>query len=257
MLDENVSEQLQREDPIAITKEQWMIILEDPDLITEKDIKLLKLILNCKNCEARPSQLAQLLNMPYHAPINGQIGRLGKRIAEKLNIQVPTRSPLTNDPMWWSIPFRGRNEGKGRFCYILKLELKEAMQEINAKSSDITSPEEIDAEIAENLYEGTRKQVYVNRYERNRGARDQCVEHYEARCIICGFDFEKRYGKIGSNVIHVHHLKPLSEISERYQVDPINDLRPVCPNCHVIIHKKTPPYSIDEVMAMIKNAGFE
>ena len=45
MLDENVSEQLQREDPIAITKEQWMIILEDPDLITEKDIKLLKLIL--------------------------------------------------------------------------------------------------------------------------------------------------------------------------------------------------------------------
>jgi 5-methylcytosine-specific restriction protein A len=161
--------------------------------------------------------------------------------------------------MWWSVPFRGRNEGKGRFGYILKPELKEAMQEIygDTVSSEIIPPEEIDAEIAENFYEGTRKQVYVNSYERNRDARDQCVKHYGARCIICGFDFEKTYGKIGRNVIHVHHLKPLSEIGEKYQVDPINDLHPVCPNCHVIIHEKTPPYSIDEVMAMIKNAGFE
>jgi 5-methylcytosine-specific restriction protein A len=167
MLDESVSEQPQREDSIDITKEQWMIILEDPDLTTEKDIKLLKLILNCKNCEARPSQLAQLLNMPSHAPINSQIGRLGKRIAEKLNIQVSTRSPLTNDPMWWSVPFRGRNEGEGRFCYILKPELKEAIQEIYEKSAslEVISPEEIDPEIAENFYEGTRKQVYVNSYD--------------------------------------------------------------------------------------------
>jgi 5-methylcytosine-specific restriction enzyme A len=258
MLDENVSEQLQREDPIAITKEQWMIILEDPDIITEHDIQLLKLIFDRKDCKASTSQLAQSLNMPYHAPINSQIGRLGKRIAEKLNIQVPMRIPPDESPMWWSVPFLGEPGKKGRFYYILRPELKEAIQEINAKEvPDIKPPEEIDAEIAENLYEGTRKQVYVNSYERNRGARDQCVKYYEARCIICSFDFEKRYGKIGSNVIHAHHLKPLSEIGERYQVDPINDLRPVCPNCHVIIHKKTPPYSIDEVIAMIKNAGSE
>jgi 5-methylcytosine-specific restriction protein A len=259
MLDESINERLQRKDSIDITKEQWMTILKDPDLITEKDIKLLKLIFNCKNYEARSSQLAQLLNMSHHLPINGQIGRLGKRIAEKLDIQVPTRSPLTNDPMWWSVPFRGRNEGEGRFCYILKSELKEAMQEIyeKATSSEIISPEEIDAEIAENLYEGAVKQIYVNSYERSRDARDQCVKRYGARCVICGFDFEKTYGKIGRNVIHVHHLKPLSEIGEKHPVDYINDLRPVCPNCHVMIHKKTPPYSIDEVMAMIKNAGFE
>ena len=50
-----------------------------------------------------------------------------------------------------------------------------------------------------------------------------------------------------------HHLKPLHEIGEKYEVDPIEDLRPVCPNCHVIIHKKNHPYSIDEVKTMIKN----
>ncbi len=259
MLDESVGEQFQQEDPLGITKEQWMNILDDPDLITDKDRKLLQLIFDCENHEARSSQLAQKLNMPHHLPINNRIGRLGKRIAEKLNIQVPTRSPLTNDPMWWSVPFQGRDEGEGRFCYILKPELKEAMQEIyeGAAIAEIISPEEIDSKSVENLYEGARKQVYVNSYERNRDARDQCVKHYGARCIICGFDFEKIYGKIGRNVIHVHHLKPLAEIGERYQVDPINDLRPVCPNCHVIIHKKTPPHSIDEVMAMVKTARFE
>jgi len=49
------------------------------------------------------------------------------------------------------------------------------------------------------------------------------------------------------------YLTPLSDIGEKDRVDPINDLRPVCPNCPVIIHTKYPPYSIDEVVAMIRN----
>jgi hypothetical protein len=106
MFDESISEQLHWEDLIGITKEQWMIILEDPDLITEKDFQLLELIFDCKDCETSSSELARLLNMDSHGPINLQVGRLGKRIAKKLNIQVPTRSPFTNDPMWWSVPFR-------------------------------------------------------------------------------------------------------------------------------------------------------
>ena len=140
MTDESVNEPPQWKDRMGITKKQWMIILEDPDLVTEKDIELLKLIFSCKNGEARPSHLAQLLNMPYHLPINSQIGQLGKRIAGKLNIQVPTRSPSNNSHMWWSVPFRGRNEGKGRFGYILKPELKEAMEEIygDTASSEIS-----------------------------------------------------------------------------------------------------------------------
>jgi len=33
--------------------------------------------------------------------------------------------------------------------------------------------------------------------------------------------------------------------------DPIRDLRPVCPNCHVVIHRREPPYSIDEVRQLL------
>jgi len=30
-------------------------------------------------------------------------------------------------------------------------------------------------------------------------------------------------------------------------VDPATDLRPVCPNCHEMLHKKDPPYTIEEL----------
>ena len=59
---------------------------------------------------------------------------------------------------------------------------------------------------------------------------------------------------IGTGYIHVHNLKPLSEIKEEYKVDPINDLRPVCPNCHSMIHKAN--YSIEQLRDIIrKQAG--
>jgi len=99
----------------------------------------------------------------------------------------------------------------------------------------------------ERLTEGSKKQITVNAYERNPKAREKCIKHYGTKCFICNFDFEKTYGQIGKGFIHVHHLKPLSEINEEYIIDPIEDLRPVCPNCHAMLHKKTPAYSIEDI----------
>jgi len=97
------------------------------------------------------------------------------------------------------------------------------------------------------LVEGAKKKITVNAYERNLKARAECIEFYGAECMICNFNFEKIYGEIGKNYIHVHHLKPLSEIKEEYEIDPINDLRPVCPNCHAMLHRTKPAYSIEEL----------
>ena len=77
------------------------------------------------------------------------------------------------------------------------------------------------------------------------------VEHYGARCIVCGFDFGASYGPVASGFIHVHHLVPLSEIAEAYAVDPIADLNPLCPNCHAVAHLRTPPYTIEEIKAFL------
>ena len=95
--------------------------------------------------------------------------------------------------------------------------------------------------------EGTMIQVMVNRYERNREARDKCIETKGCKCTVCGMDFEEKYGEIGRGFIHVHHLIPISSIGEDYEIDPINDLVPVCPNCHNMLHRKDPPYTPEEL----------
>jgi len=104
---------------------------------------------------------------------------------------------------------------------------------------------------SKDLFEGTVYQIVVNAYERNPEARLKCISHYGSVCFICGFDFGKVYGSAGEGIIHVHHLTPLSTIGAEYQVDPIKDMRPVCPNCHVVIHKKEPPFSVEKVKEIV------
>lgn len=101
------------------------------------------------------------------------------------------------------------------------------------------------------LYEGSVTTVRVNRYERNLEARRKCIEIHGCRCKICGFDFEKTYGEAGKGLIHVHHIKPLNEINKEYIVDPINDLIPVCPNCHMMLHSRKPTFTPSEVKSFI------
>jgi hypothetical protein len=101
------------------------------------------------------------------------------------------------------------------------------------------------------LFEGAVKRVLVNAYERNPEARRRCIEHYGPVCSVCDFDFGVVYGSAVRGYIHVHHLKALSEIVAEYVVDPIADLRPVCPNCHAVIHSRKPQYTIDEVRGLI------
>tara|TARA_B110000971_G_C19826420_1_gene415825 strand:- start:535 stop:747 length:213 start_codon:yes stop_codon:yes gene_type:complete len=64
-------------------------------------------------------------------------------------------------------------------------------------------------------------------------------------------NFEKKYGAIGEGFIHVHHIKQLSDIGKEYEVDPVSDLVPVCPNCHAMLHKRRPPFSVSELKKML------
>lgn len=112
-------------------------------------------------------------------------------------------------------------------------------------------PEEV--AVAVSLHEGALKQIQVNAYERNGKARRTCLLHHGWACGICGFDFGKAYGSKVEGLIHVHHLKSLAEIGHSYQVDPIKDLMPVCPNCHAVIHSGPDLRTPDEVKAMISD----
>ncbi len=112
-------------------------------------------------------------------------------------------------------------------------------------------PEELPAEELEKLLEGAKKTVVINAYERNPKARKLCIEHWKPICTVCEFNFELIYGEIGAGFIHVHHIVPIAQIGKSYQIHPINDLRPVCPNCHAMLHTRNPPLSINKLRNIV------
>ena len=88
------------------------------------------------------------------------------------------------------------------------------------------------------LTEGAMTEVTLDRYERSRTAREACLAAHGTTCAICGFDFAKTYGPDFAGIIQVHHIVPLHERAGEHVVDPVRDLIPVCPNCHVALHSK-------------------
>lgn len=114
--------------------------------------------------------------------------------------------------------------------------------------TQFVSPDEVTATI---YVEGATQRVTVNSYERNSEARHACITHYGPRCVICGFDFSEVYGEIGQDYIHVHHVRDLATIGQEYEVDPVEDLRPVCPNCHAMLHTSRPAMSIDNLRKIV------
>lgn len=108
------------------------------------------------------------------------------------------------------------------------------------------------------MIEGAMKKIRVNLFERDPKLRELCVKHWGCKCSVCGFDFSANYGEIGLGFIHVHHLVPLSAVRGAHRVDPIEDLIPVCPNCHAMLHHPkgpdSPPPRAEELKVFMANA---
>ena len=117
---------------------------------------------------------------------------------------------------------------------------------------EISYADEVD--IQKTFSEGAPKKITTTVYERNPVARAICIKIYGAVCKVCEFDFSKKYGELGKGFIHVHHLHPKAEVRKKSELNPIRDLRPVCPNCHAMLHQRKPVYSIEELKEVIKKA---
>lgn len=93
----------------------------------------------------------------------------------------------------------------------------------------------------------------VNRYERSADARARCLAHHGYKCSVCSFDFAAIYGAIGKGYIHVHHVVPIADIGKEYEINPITDLVPVCPNCHAMIHITQPALTVEQLQKHLAN----
>ncbi len=190
---------------------------------------------------------------------SGSVGKTGKKISTYLNIHPGTY----ND---------GRIERVAYFRLVglysntgwnMWENLQKALENLKFVSPDNESnenTERLPTEIAkldehQLLKEGRVVQVLVNRYERNKDARTECLNHYGYKCFICNFDFGIIYGDFAKDFIHVHHKIPLFKIGNQYTVNPIQDLIPVCPNCHSAIHMEEPSLTIEELKERMKKGA--
>ncbi|TKD60514.1 HNH endonuclease [Flavobacterium sp. ASW18X] len=142
-----------------------------------------------------------------------------------------------------------RNIPNGKEIKKMASEIKELLIQKSFTSSETDfNP----TELTDELTEGNFKTVQVNLYERNPKARLECIKHFGLSCQVCEFDFEKTFGAIGKGFIHVHHLNEFSILGKEYVINPKTDLVPVCPNCHSMLHKKKPAFTISELKQILR-----
>ena len=81
--------------------------------------------------------------------------------------------------------------------------------------------------------------------ERSQKLRRAAIEHYtidhKIVCSVCGFDFKEVYGELGDGYIQIHHENPIYQYCndgfEEYISEAIKNMKPLCANCHCIIHR--------------------
>jgi putative restriction endonuclease len=186
-------------------------------------------------------ELARLANVSSYSVVNLNYGKLGYLFCEATGLEAAEDKGGT--VRWWTVWSIGYSTHEG-FLWEMHSEVAEALEILRWVTDEVDS--------MGIFREGAVRQVSVNAYERDPKARQKCLDYYGLNCSVCNFNFGKVYGRLGEGFIHVHHLRPISEIAEEYEVDPVKDLRPVCPNCHAMIHRTPRPYSIEEMKDIIE-----
>jgi 5-methylcytosine-specific restriction protein A len=230
----------------TLTEKEWTEILLNRELTKELDLSIFQTLYAFDNHQSSASEIGKILGV-YYGLLNLEIGRYAERIAQNYDIGFTIRK--NKKYKFWDLFFNGWKEKY--FIWQLKDELVTALEKTNL-TGEIFFSDEIEINNREVLTEGIKRTIIVNSYERNPKARELCIKKYGYVCSVCNINFEDIYGELGKGFIHVHHLIPISKLKKSYQVDPIKDLRPVCPNCHAMLHRKNPPLSIEELKNRIR-----
>ncbi len=226
----------------APSAEQYMAAFQKLGGITDTQVQMIRLHYHAPERTITATQMAHAAGYNHHAIANSQYGGLGRLVGDQLEY-----NPM-KDCLGTLVTFEKR---QGVKHWLMRPQVAEALDELGwVEGTAILLPEEIAATTTP-LVEGAVCRVSVNAYERNPEARRRCIQAHGTTCAICAFIFGAVYGEVAEGYIHVHHLRALSEIDGEYVVDPVADLRPVCANCHAVLHRRIPAYSIEEVRAFL------
>jgi putative restriction endonuclease len=196
--------------------------------------------------DKRTLTAARMAHAMHYENWNGanlQYGKLAKLVGGALGWR-----PLPNIGLEVLATFE---KPEHEWLWIMRAEIAKALEQLGWVGEDAdTFPQEVAT--ATPVFEGAVRVITVNAYERSTAARQKCVLHHGPACSACGVVLADVYGEVAQGYVHVHHLRPLAALNGKYRVDPARDLRPVCPNCHAIIHLETPPHTIQQVRRFLQ-----
>lgn len=136
-------------------------------------------------------------------------------------------------------------------------ELHRLAQAIRA-NPDALSGSVVEEDDDEGFLEGRVLERRHKSRERNKSLIAKKLKHMQAKgqplvCEACSFDFQKAYGPLGAGFIEFHHRRPLSETGETKTR--LQDLAPLCANCHRMIHRTKPLATVEQFKAMLQPHG--
>jgi len=111
-----------------LTSTQWIEILLNRELTKELDLSIFQTLYSFEGHKAYASQIGVILGYKGkspHSPLNLEIGRYAKRIAQYYDIEFTERS--NRKYKFWDLFFKGWDDGK-YFVWQMKPELAEALK---------------------------------------------------------------------------------------------------------------------------------
>ena len=119
----------------------------------------------------------------------------------------------------------------------------------------IVTEELLTRELEEEFFEGKRTERLSAFFERNPKLRAAAIVHHGHSCKACKFNFKTAYGGHGEGYIEVHHLVPVSTLSDETKVNPATEMTVLCSNCHRMIHRKrNSPLSLEELRQLLEQS---
>lgn len=71
-------------------------------------------------------------------------------------------------------------------------------------------------------------------------------------CSVCSFSFPETYGQVGVGFVEAHHIQPISSLTP-YTIVSLDDIVPVCSNCHSMLHRHRPWLTVEQLRTIVSD----
>lgn len=94
--------------------------------------------------------------------------------------------------------------------------------------------------------EGARSETRLSKAERDPLIRRAALRHYGLQCRAC----DLRASEAHAAMIEIHHLDPIAEGERRTKLE---DVIPLCRNCHALAHTEGPPVPVERLREIVRS----